>query len=49
MSINNNSQIKCKLLDWYGSGDIATEGRWFSNDPVALVYHVPIGPRALRV
>ncbi|TYK13531.1 putative TNP1-like transposon protein [Cucumis melo var. makuwa] len=21
-SINNNSQIKCKLLDWYGSGEI---------------------------
>ncbi|KAA0038369.1 uncharacterized protein E5676_scaffold506G00820 [Cucumis melo var. makuwa] len=26
-SINNNSQTKCKLLDWYGSGEIVAEGR----------------------
>ncbi|XP_050945397.1 uncharacterized protein LOC107992334 isoform X2 [Cucumis melo] len=48
-SINNNSQTKCKLLDWYGSGEIVTEGRWSSNDPTALVHHVPIGPHAIRV
>uniref|UniRef100_A0A9I9E3Q3 DUF8039 domain-containing protein n=1 Tax=Cucumis melo TaxID=3656 RepID=A0A9I9E3Q3_CUCME len=48
-SINNNSQTKCKLLDWYGSGEIVAEGRWSSNDPTAMVYHVPIGPHAIRV
>ncbi|KAL0556740.1 hypothetical protein IC582_005256 [Cucumis melo] len=48
-SINNNSQIKCKLLDLYGSGEIVAEGRWSSNDPAALVHHVPIGPHAIRV
>ncbi|KAL0536729.1 hypothetical protein IC582_025689 [Cucumis melo] len=49
LSINNNSQIKCKLLDWYRSGEIVAEGRWSSNDPAALVHHVPIGPHAIRV
>uniref|UniRef100_A0A9I9E6Y7 Uncharacterized protein n=1 Tax=Cucumis melo TaxID=3656 RepID=A0A9I9E6Y7_CUCME len=48
-SINNNSQTKCKLLDWYGSGEIVAEGRWSSNDPTALVHHVPIGPHAISV
>ncbi|KAA0051572.1 Plant transposase [Cucumis melo var. makuwa] len=47
--INNNSQIKCKLLDWYGSGEIVADGRWSSNDPAALVHHVPIGSHAIRV
>ncbi|KAA0045260.1 Plant transposase [Cucumis melo var. makuwa] len=48
-SIDNINQIKCKLLDWYGSGEIVVEGRWSSNDPTALVHHVPIGPHAIRV
>ncbi|TYK17902.1 uncharacterized protein E5676_scaffold306G001840 [Cucumis melo var. makuwa] len=48
-SINNNSQTKCKLLDWYGSGEIVAEGRWSSNDPTAMVHHIPIGPHAIRV
>ncbi|TYJ95916.1 Plant transposase [Cucumis melo var. makuwa] len=49
LNINNNSQTKCKLLDWYGSGEIVAEGRWSSNDPTTLVHHVPIGPHAIRV
>ncbi|KAA0054471.1 uncharacterized protein E5676_scaffold552G00570 [Cucumis melo var. makuwa] len=48
-SINNNSQIKCKLLDWYDSREIVAEGRWSSNDPAALVHHVPLCPYAIRV
>ncbi|KAL0533838.1 hypothetical protein IC582_028109 [Cucumis melo] len=48
-SINNNSQIKCKLLDWYGSGEIVAEGIWSSNDPATLVHHVSISPHAIRV
>ncbi|XP_050942277.1 uncharacterized protein LOC127149924 [Cucumis melo] len=48
-SINNNSQTKCKLLDWYGSGEIVAEGRCSSNDPTAMVHHIPIGPHAIRV
>uniref|UniRef100_A0A9I9ELU0 Transposase Tnp1/En/Spm-like domain-containing protein n=1 Tax=Cucumis melo TaxID=3656 RepID=A0A9I9ELU0_CUCME len=48
-SINNNSQTKCKLLDWYGSGEIVAEGRWSSNDPTAMVHHIPIGPHAIGV
>ncbi|TYK22293.1 uncharacterized protein E5676_scaffold16547G00010 [Cucumis melo var. makuwa] len=47
--INNNSQTKCKLLDWYGWGEIVAEGRWSSNDPTAMVHHIPIGPHAIRV
>uniref|UniRef100_A0A9I9E6X4 Uncharacterized protein n=1 Tax=Cucumis melo TaxID=3656 RepID=A0A9I9E6X4_CUCME len=47
LNINNNSQIKCKLLDWYGSGEIVAEGRWSSNDLAAMVHHVPIGPHAI--
>ncbi|TYK05035.1 uncharacterized protein E5676_scaffold143G002920 [Cucumis melo var. makuwa] len=45
----NDSQTKCKLLDWYGSREIVAEGKWSSNDPTALVHHVPIGPHAIRV
>lgn len=29
--------------------EIVAEGRWSSNDPTALVHHVPIGPHAVRV
>ncbi|KAA0060575.1 uncharacterized protein E6C27_scaffold22G004450 [Cucumis melo var. makuwa] len=48
-SINNHGQTKCKLLDWYDSGEIVAEGRWSSNDQTALVHHVPISSRAIRV
>jgi len=34
----------------YGSGEIVVaEGRWSSNDPTAMVHHIPIGPHAIRV
>ena len=40
---------KCKLLDWYGSGEVVAEGRWFSSDPKQMVHHVMLGPNAMRV
>ncbi|KAJ0074957.1 hypothetical protein Patl1_33825 [Pistacia atlantica] len=42
-------KTKCKLLDWSGSTEVVAEGRFSSDDPKALVHHVPIGPNAMRV
>ncbi|KAJ0103053.1 hypothetical protein Patl1_05560 [Pistacia atlantica] len=35
-------KTKCKLLDWSGSPEVVAEGRFSSDDPKALVHHVPI-------
>ncbi|KAJ0078191.1 hypothetical protein Patl1_36993 [Pistacia atlantica] len=42
-------KTKCKFLDWSRSTEVVAEGRFSSDDPKALVHHVPIGPNGLRV
>ncbi|KAJ0097852.1 hypothetical protein Patl1_28530 [Pistacia atlantica] len=42
-------KIKCKLLDWSGSTKVVAERCFSSEDPKALVHHVPIGPNAMGV
>lgn len=49
MTITNNINKKCGLLDVCGSGNIVAEGRWSSSDPNQLVHFVPLGPNATRV
>ncbi|KAA0057519.1 Plant transposase [Cucumis melo var. makuwa] len=46
---NNNTLRKCTLLDWGGTEEVVSEGRWSSNDLNVTVHHVPLGPHAVRV
>lgn len=39
----------CKFLNWIGTREIVTKGRWSSSDPNTLVHYVPIGLNAMRV
>ena len=40
---------KCKLLNWFGTGEAIAEGRLMPSNPKDLVHHVPLGPNAVRV
>ena len=49
-SVSVNTQgDKCKIFDWYGSGEIVAEGHFISCDPKDLVHYVPLGPNAMKV
>ena len=37
------------MLDLEGSDTVVAEGCWSSNDPNALVHHIPLGSNAVRV
>lgn len=37
------------LLDWSGSEKLIAKGRWSSNGPQTLDYHIPLGSNAVQV
>ena len=40
---------KCKLIDWFGLGEVVDEGTRISSDPMELVHHALLRPGAVKV
>ncbi|CAL5330920.1 unnamed protein product [Camellia sinensis] len=45
----DQSNVKCKLLNWEGTNLVVTEGQIASRDPNSKVHHVNLGPMCWKV